>query len=236
MLTRDPDAFLFSLKEAFGRRQEKDKLLLPAILCFFLANKATILRMKAVDELADKFEKFANQPNRSQQQVNRLPEEDQLLFDFFSNGLSALESFIFGSYYLGVGIDGKSFDINTKSWKITPAAVLESFKAFDPTASFTLSLEEYLSSPEYNVIKAMRISMVPGRTIRVMRPQFPNIIDLDLWYESIWSRAMGGAGIPEPSLAFSLEPDALSNQRDRIDEQLELLSKALCDLASAHEF
>jgi hypothetical protein len=130
MLTRDPDAYLFSLYEVFNRRLEKDRKLLPAVLSFHAAKTAVILRMKAIDNLADKFERFANQPNRSVERVKRSPEENQLLFDFFANGLAALESFTFGSYYLGVGIDGNKFDINKVRKKIKPEAVLKSFKNF----------------------------------------------------------------------------------------------------------
>lgn len=79
-----------------------------------------MLRMRAIDGIAIKFEKSVNQPNREAQLPMRMRIENQLLYDFFANGLSALESFSFGSYYLGVGIDGKKFPINKKRRKITP--------------------------------------------------------------------------------------------------------------------
>jgi hypothetical protein len=54
---------------------------------------------------------LVNYPNRGAELVARLPIENQVLFDFFENALSALESFCFSSYYVGVGIDGTKFDI-----------------------------------------------------------------------------------------------------------------------------
>ena len=68
----------------------------------------------------------------------RLPIENQVLFDFFENALSALESFCFSSYYVGVGIDGTKFDINKKP--IDPAEVLSRFQIFEPTEGFTVTL------------------------------------------------------------------------------------------------
>ncbi len=70
--------------------------------------------------------------------MTRLPIENQVLFDFFENALSALESFCFSSYYVGVGIDGTKFDINKKP--IDPAEVLRRFQIFEPTEGFTVTL------------------------------------------------------------------------------------------------
>jgi hypothetical protein len=236
MLPRDPEVFLFPLYEAFNRRLKNDQRLLPAVLSFYGAKSAVILRMRAIDTIAAKFEKFANQPNRSAERVNRLPKENQLLFDFFANGLSALESFCFGSYYLGVGIDAKKFDIEKKRRTIAPEAVLESYNDFAPTNKFTLALEKCLKSPKYAVIQAMRNSLLhsvaPGRTVHFST--LPDIIDLDQWYKGDWRRAWGGVGLPPPVLKFSLKPSAFNKQRDWIEGELELLSTALCDLASAH--
>jgi hypothetical protein len=152
--------------------------------------------------------------------------------------LSALESFGFGSYYVGVGIDGKKFPINKKRRTITAEAVLQSFKNFAPTDQFTVYLEKSMNSRERVVIKAMRNMLLhtvdPGRTIRPLRPDAPHIIDLDQWYKGDWRRAWGGSNLPQPALKFALEPNALIKQRDWINEQLETLSTSLCDLASAH--
>jgi hypothetical protein len=241
MLTRDSESYFSSLYDVFCRRQEKDRTLLPALVSFYAAKTAVILRMKAIDYLADKFERFANQPNRSVERAKRSPEENQLLFDFFANGLAALESFTFGSYYLGVGIDGNKFDINKARKTIRPQAVLKSFKNFAPTDKFTLALEKCLTSRKCEVIKAMRNTLLhtvaPGPTIQLSsHTDSPDFVDLDQWYKGDWQRAWGGVGLPQPVLTFSLEPTALNKQRDWIDEQLEQLSSSLCDLASAYRF
>jgi hypothetical protein len=81
---------------------------------------------------------LVNYPNRGAELVARLPIENQVLFDFFENALSALESFCFSSYYVGVGIDGTKFDINKKP--IDPAEVLRRFQIFEPTEGFTVTL------------------------------------------------------------------------------------------------
>jgi hypothetical protein len=236
MLPRDPEVFLSPLYEAFNRRLRNDPMLLPAVLSFYGAKSAVILRMRAVDTIAGKFKKFANQPNRSAQRLHRLPKENQLLFDFFANGWSALESFCFGSYYLGVGIDSRKFDMEKKRQTIAPEVVLESFRDFAPTDKFTLGLEKCLKSPKFTVIDAMRNSLLhsvaPGRTLHFSTLQ--DIIDLDQWYKGDWRRAWGDLGIPRPVLKFSLESNALIKQRSWIEGQLERLSTALCDLASAH--
>jgi hypothetical protein len=240
MLTRDPDAYLLSLLEVFGPRLSKNQKLLPAYSSFYGAKNAVILRMRAIDGIAIKFEKAVNRPNRAAELPMRMRIENQLLYEFFANGLSALESFGFGSYYLGVGIDGKKFHINKKRRKITPEAVLESFKNFAPTDKFTVDLEKSMNSRERVVIKAMRNMLLhtvdPGRTIRPLRPDAPHIIDLDQWYKGDWRRVWGGSNLPAPALKFTLEPNALIKQRDWIEGQLDLLSTDLCDLASAHGF
>lgn len=119
MLPRDPDAYLRSLYEAFCRLPDKGQKLLPANLSFYGAKTAVILRMRALDVIAIKFEKAVNHPNREAQLAKRMRAENQLLYEFFANGLSALESFGFGSYYVGVGIDWKKFPINKKRRTIT---------------------------------------------------------------------------------------------------------------------
>jgi hypothetical protein len=236
MIDRDPNVFLGSLYQAFDRLLQANRKLLPAVLSFHAAKSAVALRMRAIDDLADRFEKFANQPNRGAQRVNRLPEENQLLFDFFANGLAALESFCFGSYYLAVGLDDRKFNINTKRKSINPEKVLASFQAFEPADAFTLALSTCLKSQEHELIKAMRNtllhSVTPGRTVRVST--HADIIDLDQWYKGDWSRAWGGLITSTPLLKFSLEPDALIKQRDWIDGQLGPLSSSLSALAAKH--
>jgi hypothetical protein len=239
MLPRDPDAYLRSLYDVFSRRLITNRKLVPANLSFYGAKTAVILRMLAIDGIADEFEKAVNRPNRAAQLPMRMRVENQLLYEFFANGLSALESFGFGSYYLGVGIEGKKFHINKKRRSITPKAVLESFKNFAPTDKFTVELEKSMNSRERVVIKAMRNMLLhtvdPGRTIG-LDPNAPHIIDLDQWYKGDWRRVWGGSNLPAPALKFTLEPNALIKQRDWIDGQLDLLSTDLCDLASAYGF
>ena len=111
MLTRGPEAFLLSLYEAFDRRLKADRELLPAVLSFYGAKSAVTLWMRAIAVLA---------------------------FHFFATGLSILESFYFASYYLGIGIDSKRFNIKKMRRTIAPEAVLESFTYIAPTHKFTL--------------------------------------------------------------------------------------------------
>jgi hypothetical protein len=223
MIERDPNAFLSSLYEALDRRLQPNPDLHPAGLSFYAAKYAVALRMKAIDDIADKFEDFLNLPNRAAELVDRLPTENQLLFDFFANGLSALESFCFGCYYVGVGLDNSKFDIKRSSGSIKPGKVQVCFQAFAPADGFTLALSASLGSREFAIINAMRNTLLhrfaPGRAIRVLRPDAPHIIKLDQRHNG------------EP-LQFFLDPKALVKERNWIDEQLELLSSSLLDLAS----
>jgi hypothetical protein len=110
------------------------------------------------------------------------------------------------------------------------------FYALDPTDGFTLGLCACLNSSEFQLLAETRNmllhTLAPGRAVRVLKPNAPHEIDLDLWRGN-WIRALGGT-MPQPKLKFLLGSDALIKQRDRIDGQLESLSSALSSLAGKH--
>jgi hypothetical protein len=235
MIDRDPDAYLRSLYGALNRHCQAVSSLQPAPLAFHAAKSAVSTRMKAIDEHAMKFENLVKDPKRPSELAKRLPIENQVLFDFFANGLSALESFCFASYYVGAVIDSTKFNVNKKPRDIVAKEVSARFNDLDPADGFTLALSACLSSSEFQLLTAMRNMLLhtlhPGRSVRVLNPSAPHEIDLDLWRGGDWSRAQGGT-LPESKLKFLLTSDALIKQRDWIDGQLESLSLALPALAA----
>jgi hypothetical protein len=234
MIDRDPDAYLSSLYGPLNRRCQADSRLQPASHAFYAAKSAVSTRMKAIDEHAKKFEDLVDDPKRPSELAKRLPIENQVLFDFFANGLSALESFCFASYYVGAVIDSAKFNVNKNPRGIVPKEVSARFNALDPTDGFTLALSACLSSSEFQLLTAMRNMLLhrlhPGRSVRVFNPSAPHEIDLDLWHDGDWSRAQGGT-MPQSKLKFLLGSDALIKLRNWIDGQLGSLSLALSALA-----
>ena len=72
-------AYLRSLYEVFSRRLITNQKLVPANLSLYGAKTAVILRMLAIDGIADEFEKAVNRPNRAAQLPMRMSIENQLL-------------------------------------------------------------------------------------------------------------------------------------------------------------
>jgi hypothetical protein len=174
MIDRDPDTYLGSLYGALDRRCAADPHLQPASLVFHLAKSAVSTRMKAVDEYAKKLEPLVNDPNRLSGFVKFLPIENQLLFDFFANGLAALESFCFASYYVGALIDSTQFNGNKNPRGIDPKRAFDCFYSINPTDGFTLGLCACLNSSEFRLLAEMKNMLLhtpaPGRAVRVLKP------------------------------------------------------------------
>jgi hypothetical protein len=56
--------------------------------------------------------------------------------------------------------------------------------------------------------------------------------NLDLWYEGDWSNAGGGVGKPLPEKEFSIGSQSLTELRDWLNRQIEMLGKTLESLAA----
>ena len=239
MVERDPDKFMSALVDAFRTRQESDPSLKPQYMFFCASMSAVSLRLIALDALAEKFPQACVGANTD---LGKRQEQNQILFDFFSNALASFESFCCGSYFVGAALDPVLFHFGTpvsgtltKLKGIYPKSTLESYKAFAPTSAFTNQLRDCLDSDEYRLIDAMRNLLVhrvvPGRSIRgSSHTEIPHGIDLDQWYKGDVSRIYGGA-FPEPRWVFELDSNCLVRQRDWIENAIDGLAKQLTELA-----
>jgi hypothetical protein len=86
MLARDPDLFLTSLSDEF---HDKTAQSIPKRNAhfFYAAKSAAIARLMELDRIIVEFGKLSN----ADPTMKRRYEEDQLLYGFFSNALSAIE-------------------------------------------------------------------------------------------------------------------------------------------------
>lgn len=242
MVERDPEKFLSGLIDAFRNRLETESSLKPQYLAFSAAMSAVPLRLSALDRLAAKFPEASINANTD---LGKRQEQNQILFDFFTNALAAIESFCFGSYFVGEVLDPDSFVFGAsvssrleQLGKINPKKTLESYTAFAQNSEFTERFGDCLDSNEYKLIGMMRNLLVhriiPGRTIRLSTiGDFPHVIDLDQWYEGDMARIHGGSGLPEPKWTFELDAKCLVRQRDWIDNSIDRLACELTELAKA---
>jgi hypothetical protein len=237
MLTRDPEMFLKSLSDAFIDHTAEPSIPRRNAHFFSAAKRAVIARLKALDRIILQFASLSKEPLT----LERTFEEDQLLYDFFANALSAIESFCFGAYFLGTTLSDSTFEAEPKLRCINPQNTLNRFKNYCANSPFTKALQTCISSQEYRDIAAVRNVLShrinPGRSIHFTTAPLPspaNSWNLDQWVEGEWSNAGPGVGNPPPKKEISLEPKMLNGFRDWLDQQLELLSKELQSLADFH--
>lgn len=175
MVERDPDKFLSSLVVAIRNRMEADDSLKPQYHLYSASISAVSLRLSALDSLAAKFEEASINVNTN---LEKRKEQDQILFDFFSNASASFESFCSGSYFVGAVLYPNGFDFgqpknrvleNLK--KIGPESAHKSYQQFAPNSDFTIGLRELLGSDKYKMLEMMRNLLLhrihPGRTIRL---------------------------------------------------------------------
>jgi hypothetical protein len=243
MVERDPEKFLTALTAAFSSRQDADRSLMAQLLYFLMSKNAVPIRLTALDVLAAKFQDASI---NAKIDLGKQQQQNQILFDFFSNALASIESFCCGSYFVGSLFDPLAFNFGIpvsgvfkKLRSIYPVSTLQAFEKFAPTSAFTTELRDCLDSGEWRLMEKMRNVLVhrvvPGRIVRIsMVGDFPHKIDLDQWYEGDMTRIYGGSGFPEPTWAFELDDNCLVRQRDWIDKSIEGLAEHLTDLAKAN--
>jgi hypothetical protein len=100
MVERDPEKFLSALIDAFRNRQEADTSLKPQYMFFCASMSAVPVRLTALDSLAEQFPRASMNANTD---LSKRREQNQILFDFFSNALASFQSFCCGSYFVGRG-------------------------------------------------------------------------------------------------------------------------------------
>jgi hypothetical protein len=231
MLARDADLFLKSLSTGlFAHTAAPDSVPRRNAHFFHAAKSASIARLVALDRIIPEFERLSKEGRTTQ----RMFEEDQLLFGFFTNALPAIESFCFGAYFVGTALRKSGFDPNPDLVSVSPKKTLKCFRDFYSNSPFTKTLRRCIWSQDYGTISAIRNLLShrlgPGRTIRPMVDI--HSWNLDQWYEGDWSSAGGGVGKPLPEREFSIGSKPLTELRDWVDHQLELLGKTLQNLAA----
>ena len=136
MITRDPEMFLKSLSEMFFAHTTEQSIPRRNAHFFSAAKHAAIARLKALDRIIPQFESLSKEPHT----LERMFEEDQLLYGFFTNALSAIESFCFGAYFLGTALSTSHFEPEPKLWCIDPKNTLNCFKNYCANSPFTKTL------------------------------------------------------------------------------------------------
>jgi hypothetical protein len=229
---RVPDLFLNSLADAFFTCTANDGPESTSVRnahFFYAAKSASIARLIELDRIIPEFEKLSNEGRT----LERMFEENRLLYGFFTNALSAIESFCFAAYFLGTALKKSDFEPEPKLWRTNPEKTLRCFRNLYSNSPFTKALLRCIWSEQYATVSAVRNMLShrfsPGRVIRPM----VNIHswNLDMWFAGNWRYAGGGVSIPLPKKEFQIETKSLIDLRDWMDEQLELLGKKLQNLA-----
>jgi hypothetical protein len=231
MLSRDADVFLNSLSTTlFAHTSAPDSVPTRNAHFFHAAKSASIARLVALDRIIPEFEKLSKEDRTTE----RMFEEDQLLFDFFANAHSSIESFCFGAYFLGTALEKSVLDPDPDLLFVTPKKTLKYFRNLYSNSPFTKMLRRCIWSQDYRTISAIRNMLShrlsPGRTIRPMMDM--HSWNLDQWYEGEWSSVGEGVGKPMAEKEFQIESKSLTGLRDWLHRQLELLGKRLQSLAA----
>jgi hypothetical protein len=97
-------------------------------------------------------------------------EQEKLLFDFFAEGLSALECLYYGVYFMGALVDPSQVDSGQARRKIVPWYVTESFEAAFPGDAMTARLRAVLDNTDHRNWREARNILThraaPGRDFR----------------------------------------------------------------------
>jgi hypothetical protein len=221
--SRDPDLFLKPLADDFFAHTPNatPQSVSRRNAHFFHAAKfAAIARLIELDRIIPEFAKLS----KTSRSEKRMFEEDRLLYGFFTNALSAIESFCFAAYFLGTALKKSNFEPEPKLWRMKPKKTLSLFSNFYSNSPFTEALRKCISSKRYASTSAIRNVLshrfTPFRTIRPM-------VDRHSWNLDLW---FAGKVLPKEVL---LTPKSLIEVRDWTDQQLDLLGKELESLAAA---
>jgi hypothetical protein len=100
-------------------------------------------------------------------------QQERELFNFFINGLSAIECLCYGFFAIDAMVDKKQFPFKTDGQRraIKPKTTGERYNAAFPTEAVSLRLKMMLSSPEYEEWQDMRRLLYhrihPGRNFNL---------------------------------------------------------------------
>jgi hypothetical protein len=237
MIARDQENYMHQLEKAFFDQTAPESIPRRNAHFFSAAKRAVVVRIITLDRIVTSFEKLG--PKVARTFENRL-EEDILLYGFFMNALSVIDSFCFGAYFVGTQLSSKDFNPNPNLRSIDPKHTGDYFSKFSPTSAFTTTLSNLLQSPEYEKLDIRNVlahRIIPGRTLsltNVPGRYLPDSWNLDQWLQGDWSNAGPGVGNPPPKKELLLEPIGLVNMRDWLAERFQLLGKELTLLATKH--
>jgi hypothetical protein len=97
-------------------------------------------------------------------------EQEKLLFDFFAEGLSALECLYYGVYFIGALADPGGLAATVDKRQVAPGHVTKCFEATYAGEALTGRLRAVLSTPEYSAWRDTRNVLShrssPGRDFR----------------------------------------------------------------------
>jgi len=191
---RDPDLFLKPLADAFFTCTANDgpgSTPVRNAHFFYAAKFASIARLIELDRIIPEFDENSQPPQTREKTL----QENQLLYGFFTNGVSAVESFCFAAYFLGTALEKLEFDPEPKLRGIDPERTLSCFSVLDSNSPFTQALQRCIRSQEYKTTTAIRNMLshriTPGRTYRPMVSR--QSWNLDQWHEGDWSKAVRGS-------------------------------------------
>src|ERR1700730_15301637 len=144
MLTRNPVLFLQPLANAFFARTTTTSISRRNAHFFYAAKFASIARLIALDRVIPEFEKLSKEARTTE----RMFEEDQLLYEFFSHAYPLVDSFCFGAYFVGAQLSPSHFKPNPNLRSVNPRKTRDYFEKFDASSAFTKELKAVLGSPE----------------------------------------------------------------------------------------
>jgi len=105
--------------------------------------------------------------------ADRRYHQEQCLFDFFSSGFSALDSFFYAAFALGTCIDPVAFPLVTDRDRrsVSPDKTITAYKRRFPNKQPLIALQALADSPEHAEWRAVRNVLThraaPGRTLHV---------------------------------------------------------------------
>ncbi len=149
--------------------------------------------------------------------------QEKCLFDFFSSGFSAIDSFFYAAFALGALVDPAAFPFanDAARRKVKVSATVESFGRRFPTGQPLAALQAAASSPEYtqwrNVRNILTHRAAPGRKLYVSFDKHDET-PVDRW---------------QP-FDIPLDRDLTTRRRAQLSILLSAPMTALADFAEAH--
>lgn len=97
-------------------------------------------------------------------------EQEKLLFDFYVEGLSAVECLYYGVYFVGALVDAAHVDPGIDKRRIVPGYVTDCFETAFPMDAITTTLRAVADDPEFRDWRDVRNTLThraaPGRDFR----------------------------------------------------------------------